>query len=822
MARGNLPDPKNFISERVPNDGDFVIIDVLGKGCNAIVFRAFSEKLQQTVAYKVIPFSNLVRRDDWSLEAQKANGLAHPSVVKCTGFYEWEEKECVVLKCEYIKGVSLREYIKSHKDSISIQFVVTLLREALSLFNEMKFKQVRHGDFHSGNILVKEPEEYEIDGKEVIKVTDFGVGKSTATSVLDDYEQLAHVVTEVLQCVDYQALAPKDKYIFNVINDYFVSKHLIERDTTIDPLARNPRDLVIRLQQIDLDYNQELTKNEDAHLITPFDYLSCEQIGQKHSVLHALYSDKFLGISQIESANNLVLTGPRGCGKSTVFRSLSLKQKLMGSEEATESFSYIGVYYHCNDLYYKFPRYCIPEKEDAIDLPLHYLTARLVAEILDTAIQLSITQGLSINNEESVASALWKMLGIDRPELPQSDSFSTICSRLNKECHWVLEKQRFASKGDQPIKPLYGPDKLLEICSYLRANLSIFNGKVFYVFIDDYSIPHISKDLQKSLNRLLMQRAPDCFFKMATESPVSFEASDLDEKHYAEGREFELLNLGLIYMCEEGSSKLEFIDDVFQRRLNAVENYPIKSLQALVGNSATSNSEIGRKIALNEKYHWYGRKTLGAMCSGDVHQVISLVKKMVSNAGGQEKLESKEDEPAIVASVQHNTIREHAGHFLHNIQGTGSNGKHLVQVVTAFGNVAASYLKYKKSKNEQSSPPYQASRIEMHDIPNLNEFEGAQDIYNELLRYSVFIQDPRGKSLRGQVVPRLILRRFLVPHYNLTFSLRDSIKMKGEEFVTLLLDPEKFERDRKLTEARSKEEDVREEAKQMNLLDGMG
>jgi hypothetical protein len=63
----------------------------------------------------------------------------------------------------------------------------------------------------------------------------------------------------------------------------------------------------------------------------------------------------------------------------------------------------------------------------------------------------------------------------------------------------------------------------------------------------------------------------------------------------------------------------------------------------------------------------------------------------------------------------------------------------------------------------------------------------------ELLRYSVFIEDVRGKSRRGKVVPRLYLRRFLIPHFNLTFSMRDPLELEPTDVEQLLLAPARFE-----------------------------
>ncbi|GAJ06747.1 unnamed protein product, partial [marine sediment metagenome] len=119
-------------------------------------------------------------------------------------------------------------------------------------------------------------------------------------------------------------------------------------------------------------------------------------------------------------------------------------------------------------------------------------------------------------------------------------------------------------------------------------------------------------------------------------------------------------------------------------------------------------------------------------------------------------------------------------------------GEMLVEIVSAFGKVAHSYLLYRNSKNEKRQPPHQAARIEPYERIHLNE--EAEKLYNELLRYSIFIEDIRGKSRRGDIVPRLYLRRFLIPHFNLTFSMRDSIGLESKELETLLINPKEFEK----------------------------
>src|SRR5207244_8684240 len=135
--------------------------------------------------------------------------------------------------------------------------------------------------------------------------------------------------------------------------------------------------------------------------------------------------------------------------------------------------------------------------------------------------------------------------------------------------------------------------------------------------------------LQENLNRIFMQRASCCFFKLSTEGPVSFSQSDIDNKIYVEGREFTLVNLGLVYLHAALPEKLEFIEDVFSRRLSAPPNYPVRESTLLIGsNTGISHNEEARQIRENHKSEFWGKETLCKLCSGDIHYLISLVKDM--------------------------------------------------------------------------------------------------------------------------------------------------------------------------------------------------
>jgi serine/threonine protein kinase len=800
-----LPDPKLFIGQQIPNNQDYTIEQLLGSGCNAHVFLARSPVLVRDIACKLIPVANLIGADlsppTWQQEIQKANRVPSSRVVKfySTGHWQVDGNEYVFLLSDLVRGESLRQFYRRER-RIDVGFIMHFLGDMLDFLRELQEVGLQHGDFHAGNILVEDRTPALTGPRYAFRVTDFGVAPlTTGAQLLDDFDQLASMVRDLLARVDYQSCSAEDRYTFDILNEDILAKGLLEHDRAHDARARNPVVLFHSLQAIRKRFLAVTAGKARRTLITPFDYLSCEQIGESHALLKELYSDKMLGLPALEDVNNLVLTGPRGCGKTTVFRCLSLKHRFHTEDDHPDSVRYIGIYYRCDDLYFGFPRYELPERTEALDVPMHFLSATLIRELLE-ALTLWLSRHFPESwqaNEANAAAEIWEVISISKPQQPGIDTFDGLRRCLDKERERAARKQRFVNDPKQSFGDYFGPAIVPLVCRVLSQHFEELRERPIFFFVDDYSAPKISQALQQNLNRLLMQRSSACFFKLATESPASYESNDVDGKAYVEGREFRLVNLGIDFINAEKDDKLRFVDDIFGRRFAYAEGYPVTTLQALIGDGELelSHNEIARNIREKSYPVIWGRLALGELCSGDVHFLIELVGKMVASVGGRDVLRASEKVPAIPSEAQNKTIRAEAGNFLRNLRALPT-GLALVEVVEAFGAVASSYLLHRNSKNEASSPPHQASRIEPYDDPHL---EGeAKMIYENLLRYSVFIEDVRGKSRRKSVVPRLYLRRFLIPSFNLTFSKRDSLELSVDDFRELLVSPKTFKERKRL------------------------
>ena len=826
--RKYLPEPEHFLELVLPQFPSYEVVERVGSGCNGHVYRAHSKELTSDLAFKFVPTENLPedpeQRGIYLLEAKKANSLENECVVRCVEVLPWVDdtlhRTFVVFVSHYVSGTSLQEFIKKNRIEIGVAFIETFLDTMFGLLFELDQRGMEHGDLHAGNVLVSKSR-YSLVDEARFKVTDFGITEVTGMNHTSDYLFIAKILRELLECVSYHDQLSRDRYVFDILRLDYLKRHLIETDPLADPLARNPRKLSEKLRSVDDEFHKEVKKHTSTTMATPFDYPNCEQMGNSHLLMKNLYSDRLLGLSKIRARSNLVLTGPRGCGKTTVFRALSMDYLTSVDSDDPSKLQFSGVYYRCDDLYFSFPRYKLPERSSAYDIPMHFIVVSLMAETLHhvSAWAKRHFEAEFRKKQPMVTARLWKVVGFIQPSGPAGNSFSPLIAKLMKQRARAAKKQRLCHLPDQPIKGYLGPSALFEFCRELISNLSFLQERPFFYFIDDYSTPKITAALQENLNRLFMHRSSYVFFKLSTESPISFERRDIDGKQFVEEREYDLLNLGLRYLGHDGMQVHTFLTDLFERRFRAVDDFPCKTLVELLGDNERNENETARRIR-EKKVHttYFGVQTVTAMCSGDIHYMIRLVGKMVEDAGDISVGKPGPDGPRITAAQQSNTIRKAAGEFMESVRNLPRHGSALAAIVSSIGNVSSSYLQYRNAANVKGNPPHQATRIEPY-VP-LDLTAEAQELLNELIRFSILLMDPRGKSRRGSVVPRFYLRRYLIPHFNLTFSKRDSLELENREIELLLTNPNLFHEKKRIKSADDPRASKWQDQFQSDLFDG--
>ena len=685
-----------------------------------------------------------------------------------------------------------------------------LVKELLQVLQALKETHVAHGDLHEGNIMVANPDPRFIVQKPRIKVTDFGIGTSNLNKApRDDYLDVAMICSNLLRkYVDPARLEGEDRYFRSRFLTDFLEKQLVETDVTVGDFVRNPAELMESLNGIRGQYKKIEVTGTRSKLARPFDYLSCEHFGDSFELLQKLYSRNFPGYQELDRRINTILTGPRGCGKTTVFKNLSLKTQLLGKEH-TPPESFLGIYYHCSDLSFAFP-YTIDKLGDSEQKTItHYFNLAILCETLDTLV-VADEHDLKVQQE-----ALDRLQGFIQGWLityrnpPMGTSILrhllSLMTAAKEEFRDNIDKYGMTTEKwphDKCSMSLLPQDFIMRLCRLLHDCIPWLRETPFYFFLDDYSLPKVSNEVQFTLHNFILNRYSELFFKISTESVISFVPQDAKGKLFEEGREYEIIDLGDYFLHASSETKQDFMGEIVNNRLKNAEEFEweCRSIENLLANSSNKTYvELAEAIKSGKTVRYSGWKTIVDLCSGDIANILRLIRNVfsLSTLKGVAKF-------PISDEIQDQSIRETSGEFFEKFKAIPGTGPQIVRIVQAFGEVANYYLRTRRSKNVKTNPPYQAFRIELLEAPKLEENQpykelvkgsldmNPQKLFNDLVKYGVFIRDVKGKSQRGSVVPRLYLRRLLIPTFLLTPSKRDHIRVDAKEFKMLLAEPEKF------------------------------
>ena len=158
---------------------EYVLEEKIGGGTFGEVWRARHHVWSdQVVAVKIPTDPQYVR--NLQREGATIHGLVHPNIVRAIGFDPYADPPYLVM--EYVPGVNLRGVIQQKKTSP--QAAVAILRQVAAGLAYAHAHGVIHRDVKPENILLHQrafTEGFNADG--VVKVTDFGLGKATTSTV---------------------------------------------------------------------------------------------------------------------------------------------------------------------------------------------------------------------------------------------------------------------------------------------------------------------------------------------------------------------------------------------------------------------------------------------------------------------------------------------------------------------------------------------------------------------------------------------------------------------------------------------------------------
>lgn len=151
--------------------GPYEVLEKIGEGGMAVVFRARDRKLDRDVALKVLrggpdPADDKTRKR-FVREAQSAAQINHQNVVHV--YAGGKDQEQVYMAMELVAGETLEERLH-RKGALPVKESLRIAREIAEALKEAHHHGIIHRDIKPGNVM--------IDGDDTVKVADFGLSRS--------------------------------------------------------------------------------------------------------------------------------------------------------------------------------------------------------------------------------------------------------------------------------------------------------------------------------------------------------------------------------------------------------------------------------------------------------------------------------------------------------------------------------------------------------------------------------------------------------------------------------------------------------------------
>jgi serine/threonine-protein kinase len=167
------------MADHRPTLGRYEVEKELGKGAMGVVYLGKDPKINRTVAIKTLALSDEFEGDElvavkerFFREAETAGRLSHPNIV--TIYDAGDEHDLAYIAMEFLHGEDLTAFIVKDKQ-LPVKWVLGIINDVANALDFAHRQDVVHRDIKPANIMYSEE-------KNLVKVTDFGIARITASS----------------------------------------------------------------------------------------------------------------------------------------------------------------------------------------------------------------------------------------------------------------------------------------------------------------------------------------------------------------------------------------------------------------------------------------------------------------------------------------------------------------------------------------------------------------------------------------------------------------------------------------------------------------
>ncbi len=196
--------------------GDYRVVDILGRGGMAHVYRGYDANLQRYAAVKVIDANLLAKENEdeyrqrFQREARSIARLSHPNIV---GIYQFGEVgPLYYMAMAFIEGRDLGQILKEHAVNGTMMApleILQIIRDIAEALDYAHAGGVIHRDIKPSNIMVA------VDNRAIL--TDFGLALSVPEGSIGNTFGSAHYIAPEQAISSANAVAQSDLYSLGVV-----------------------------------------------------------------------------------------------------------------------------------------------------------------------------------------------------------------------------------------------------------------------------------------------------------------------------------------------------------------------------------------------------------------------------------------------------------------------------------------------------------------------------------------------------------------------------------------------------------------------------
>lgn len=717
----------------------------------------------------------------------------------------------------WLDGSTLQECIENTPSRITPALTAKIAETLIQAVLYLQMQGLKHDDLHLGNLMLEptDPILSAIDpfaASDRLVVIDLGSIKAIQRPTFkkdDDWSSLARCLAQL------HNLLHKDRRIASRYSIFLRRFSDFIHDLSEPDPARHfpqPSDYLTRLRQIEDTLTISPHNKKSFH---PFDAISAEHLANDELLLQ-LFVDFLPWINLVKNPEPSVLIGPRGCGKSMVFRHLSVRTHISNintGPEILQHLGFFGVYIGCasdlgNDLLWLAREPERPRKlAESITTYFNLVLTRELLRSLATCSKTpKVSQALGLNSTgvNRIVSFLKEQLGseLNFIFLKGMDPLQ-ICSDVVDRLRLTIGRDLI--NGNSAHLKL-APTFIRELCRTATTEIPGLTKWPIAFLLDDYTVHRLSPEIQSILNTVLWQRDPSYIVKVSSE-PYGFNTEHIDGARIDVNREYSLIDAGELTISQEKTiDRRNFISQLLDKRLDAA-GYKGKA-ETLIGPSTYKNdkelatairSKKGARIGQHNYYH--GLHVLADAWSGDVATVLHMLREMFARANVTPSTEC-----LIPHKDQHQSITIVSKALTDRVSSYHPFGSEMSKILTTLGELARRLLVdapdkinrngdliiHRKYRLELSLPIGVSFDSKLLELP---EGERLVALKHELVRRAVLIElnPSRAKEGDGRQTNRWQLRSSLLPSFGTSLTRDHYIDVKRiEDFAELLTNPPKF------------------------------